>query len=141
VREAVWATNIATDPVGAKWGQPPYHPVTSPLGGVVRGGMPAKTIGWNAEAASRVTAPVMLITGEHDLQQSGEPWPDEIDLYNDLATAEKVRITIGCAGHFVHYERPHNILHALAIEWLNEGTALGRSEGVFKVDEFGRQVD
>ena len=128
IRDAIWATNMKFDPVGATWGP-----------GVVRARSQTLTQ-WNAHLAAKVQAPVLLLSGELDQEVN----PQFVrDLYADLGSASKVFISIECVSHYVPYETNHMVLLKSSKDWLLHGSVIGVSRGMLHADAAGhiRKVD
>ena len=131
IRPVVWNTIMSFDPLGSTWGSPPWNPVASPEGGVMRT-RTATSWGWNIETAAMVEAPSLHIVGEFDA-------PDRRRLlYDVIGSKHKVFIEVACASHFLVWERQHDILLETSKEWFSRGTVDGEREGTFWVDELGR---
>lgn len=115
---AVWREMLASDPVGATWGQ-----------GVRRA--PNTTVwGWGAAAVQRTRTPTLLIAAIHDKQIT----PDRVHaLYDDLGAEDKVLVDLGCASHAAMWERNHHLLFRASLEWLTAGTVDGQREGVVRM--------
>ena len=94
-----------------------------------------KTPVWNAEVAARVTVPTLIIRGEFDTGQGGLQHLSE--LYRLVNNDNKLRFTVQCAGHFLHWERQRGILHQVSKEWIKHGRVSGFDRGEFVVDSEG----
>jgi pimeloyl-ACP methyl ester carboxylesterase len=116
--EAVWREMLASDPVGATWGQ-----------GVRRA--PNTTVwGFGPDAAKKIRAPVLMVAGIHDKQVD----PQRVhELYEDLAAEQKVLLDLGCSSHNAMWERNHAILFRASLEWLTAGTVEGMKSGIVKL--------
>jgi hypothetical protein len=132
IRPVIWNTIMAFDPLGSTWGNPPWNPVASPEGGVMRT-RTATNWGWNADTAAMVQAPSLVIVGEVD----GAREPSR-QLYEALGSKRKVFIEVACASHFLVWENQHDILLETSAEWLRKGSINGHREGTFWVDETGQ---
>jgi pimeloyl-ACP methyl ester carboxylesterase len=115
---AVWAEMLASDPVGATWGQ-----------GVRRA--PNTTVwGFGKEAAARMRTPTLMIAAVHDKQITA----DRVQaFYEDLGSQQKVLIDLGCSSHAAMWERNHQELFAASLEWLTTGTVKGMRQGVVRL--------
>ena len=101
----IWAQNVEHDPVGPTWGP---------------GGLRAPTRtywGWNANAAGRIVAPTLMMTGEQDHLLGSN-----LQLMDDLGAATKAFITIESATHFAVWERQRRVLHDASLQWLTSRT-------------------
>ena len=121
MKDVIWREMMASDPVGAQWGD-----------GVMRA--PVRSYwGWNRRAAQRIAAPTLIMIGAFDdLLASNRA------LYGDLAVAGKAMLEIDCGSHFMLWEMQHRVLHQAAREWLTKGTLLGRKQGLFGADAQSR---
>ncbi|MDQ3897085.1 MAG: alpha/beta hydrolase [Actinomycetota bacterium] len=108
VKDPLWATVNAYDPLGATWGPP---------GGVMRIPVTSQW-GWNATTAGQVVAPTLIIRGALDTTISAT---NLTDLHDDLGTTDKALITVPCASHFVVWESQRHVVHALSGAWLTGG--------------------
>lgn len=118
VREVVWKEMLASDPVGAKWGS-----------GVRRAPSTA-TWGWNAAMIGGMKMPTLMIAGAHDKQVP----PDRVRAaYDDIGSADKVLIDLGCASHNAMWEANHLTLFNASLEWLTNGSIGGTRNGVIRL--------
>ncbi len=117
-KDAVWADMLASDPVGATWGQ-----------GVRRA--PNTTVwGFGEATAKRLRTPMLMVAGIHDKQVL----PERVqELFADLASEQKVLLDLGCASHNAMWERNHLILFRASLEWLTAGTVEGMKQGVVRL--------
>ena len=116
--ESVWGEMLASDPVGATWGQ-----------GVRRA--PNTTVfGWTTAAVKAMRTPTLMVAGAHDKQVA----PERVhELYDDLGAADKVLLDLGCSSHNAMWERNHLLLFRASLEWLTAGTVEGMKSGVLKL--------
>ena len=122
IRDVIWATNLKFDPVGATWGPEVVRARTQ------------TSFAWNAKLAAKIQAPLLLLSGEFDL----EVLPQRVrELFADAGSASKVFINIECASHYVPYETQHTVLLRSAKEWLLHGTVIGVSSGTLNADASG----
>ena len=123
MQDVLWELSKKADPVGATWGP-----------GVLRA--PTRTYwGWNTEAAKQIKLPTLVIVGEFD-----DLTPSNKELYEDLASDNKVFAGVSCASHFLLWEKQHGALHEASREWLTKGTFNGVSRGAFAIEPQGRAV-
>ena len=108
VRDALWASVLDNDSVGATW-RPPE--------GVMR--FPTSTqLLWNAAAAAAVAAPTLVVRGQLDTTIA----PSTVTaLHEDLGTPQKALVTIPCASHFLMWESERHVLHDVSTRWLLGG--------------------
>jgi len=116
--DAVWSAMLASDPVGATWGQ-----------GVRRS--PNTTVwGFGQTTVTKIKSPVLMVTGIHDKQVA----PERVhELYEDLGSEQKVLVDLGCSSHNAMWERNHLLLFRASLEWLTAGTVEGMKTGVVKL--------
>ena len=67
--------------------------------------------------------PTLVIRGEFD---DAYPATSARDLYN-LIPAQKVYVTVTCAGHELPMETRHEVLYDAAAQWLSAGSVDGCS--------------
>ena len=83
---------LASDPVGATWGQG------------VRRAPNTTSWGFGPDAAKKIRAPMLMVAGIHDKQVD----PKRVhELYEDLASEQKVLLDLGCSSHNAMWERNH----------------------------------
>jgi pimeloyl-ACP methyl ester carboxylesterase len=108
---------LESDPVGAKWGS-----------GVRRAPM-VPTWGFNKAAVAKVRTSYLMIAGEHDKQVP----PQRVrDLFEDLASDNKVFMDLGCSSHNAMWEKNRKLLFDATVQWLREGRLNGTSNGVVR---------
>ena len=95
--------------------------------------------GWNANTASRIPVPVLIIVGTLDRQVEVFPkFPNSFfNLYETIPHSHKLLFRVDCAGHFMVWERQRRVLHHISKEWLKHGAVEGYTTGVFSVDTEG----
>jgi pimeloyl-ACP methyl ester carboxylesterase len=132
IEDVVWAAIMENDQLGRTWGPPPaVAPEGSPPEGVMRVRQ-AILSGWNAQVASQLTVPTLLIRGEFDTGLGGRQ--DLAQLYGLIQNDNKLRFTVQCGGHFMVWEKTRWILHQISKEWLKHGRVEGFDQGEFRVD-------
>ncbi|HEX5419607.1 MAG TPA: alpha/beta fold hydrolase [Gammaproteobacteria bacterium] len=116
--DAIWTAMLASDPVGATWGQ-----------GVRRA--PNTTIwGWGRDVVAKMKTPTLMVSGIHDKQVA----PERVrQLYADLGAEQKVFVDLGCSSHNAMWERNHLVLFRASLEWLTTGTVQGEKTGMLKL--------
>ncbi len=124
-----WESIMAHDELGRTW----------ETGGLKR--VPSQDIwGWDAELASVMTVPTLVIGGLRDTTVLPAL---ETRLYDDLGSPKKAIIRIECGSHFAIWEAadswagPHTIVQRAAVEWFLHETFNGSSNGEFNVDPNG----
>ena len=140
IQDVIWRTVMENDELGRTWGAPPAGaPAGSPPEGVIR----VRSFvpwGWNTETASNVHVPVLLIFGELDTEGRAEGFPVAVNsslLYDTLPGSHKLLFKVGCAGHFMPWERQAKVLHQISKQWLKHGAVEDFTSGKFFVDAEG----
>jgi pimeloyl-ACP methyl ester carboxylesterase len=114
----LWSEMLGTDPVAATWGPG------------MRRAPQTVSWGWNAEVVATVRAPTLLVAGVHDAQVS----PTRVrELHEDLGSADKVFVDLGCASHAAMWEKNRLLLFGASLEWLTRGTVDGTRTGVVRL--------
>jgi pimeloyl-ACP methyl ester carboxylesterase len=111
---SVWSEMIASDPVGANWGPG------------VRRAPNVPTWGFNQEVVAKMQTPFLMVAGTHDKQVVP---PRVRDLYADLGSKNKIFIDLACTSHNAMWERNHLLLFKASLEFLQNGTVNGVSQG------------
>jgi pimeloyl-ACP methyl ester carboxylesterase len=116
--DAVWDAMLASDPVGASWGQ-----------GVRRA--PNSTVwGFGKAAVENMKTPTLMVAGAHDKQVA----PERVrEYFADLGAEDKVLIDLGCSSHNAMWEANHLLLFRASLEWLTIGTVEGLKQGVVRL--------
>jgi pimeloyl-ACP methyl ester carboxylesterase len=118
VSDAVWQEMLASDPVGATWGQG------------VRRAPNYTNWSFNRSMVSGMKTPVLAAAGVNDKQVN----PERVrQFYNDLGSAEKVFLDLGCSSHNAMWERNHLLLFRASLEWFSQGTVNGQRQAMLKV--------
>lgn len=120
----LWETIMAYDDLGSRWGTPP---------GVMRT-RTAVSWGWNPSLAARITAPLLLITGDGD----GTPPSVRRATYDLASSASKVFVEVKCASHFMVWEYQHMVLLEGSKHWFLNGSIKGVRNGEMVVDADGK---
>ncbi len=116
--DAVWREMIASDPVGAKWGEG------------VRRAPNVPNSGFNKAIVSQMRTPFAMVSGAHDKQII----PERVrGLYRDLGSKDKVFIDLACTSHNAMWERNRGLLYKASLEWLRDGNVNGVSQGEVKL--------
>ena len=109
---------LASDPVGATWGP-----------GVRRAPQTA-TWGWNAAMVGKVSAPTLMVVGQHEKQVS----PDRVrELFADIGTPQKLMVDLACSSHNAMWEKNRLLLFRASLEWLTQGTVNGSKDGTLRL--------
>lgn len=118
VAEAVWADMLASDPVGATWGN----------NGGVRRAPRVPTFGWTQDVVKNTQTPMLVVAGTHDAQVS----PVRVrEFYEDLGASSKVYVEMHCSSHNAMWERDAEQLFDATYQWLSTTTYDGKSSGTF----------
>lgn len=135
IEDVVWSAIMENDELGRTWGPRPAGALDdAPPEGVTRTRQAILT-GWNADMASQITVPTLIIRGALDTGIGGRQ--DVAELYSLVKNDNKLRFTVECAGHFMNWETEHWILHQISKEWLKHGRVGGFDRGEFRVDLAG----
>lgn len=118
ISDVVWSEMLASDPVGRTWGTGVRRaPVTT-------------TWGWNQAMVARTLIPTLMVAGIHDKQVP----PERVrQLYEDLGAKQKVFVDLGCSSHNAMWEKNHLLLFRASLEWLQQGSVNGKSEGLLQL--------
>jgi pimeloyl-ACP methyl ester carboxylesterase len=117
-RDSVWSEMVDSDPVGATWA------------GGVRRAPQVTSWGWTAAVVAKMQIPTLVVAGAHDKQVS----PDRVrELYADLGSPRKVFADLACSSHNAMWEMNHLLLFRASLEWLTEGSVLGKTEGMLRL--------
>ena len=114
VKNAVWGAMLDSDPVGSTWGTG------------VRRAPRTTTWGWNKDVVGRTEAPMLLVSPVHDAQI---PARLVRNLYEDLGAEEKVLLALACSSHNAMWEINHNILFDATLQWLQNESVDGITNG------------
>ena len=123
IRAVVWRTTMDWDRMGRSWGAAEEGVMRSP---------PLKDFGWSPEMARNVKNPTLVVVGEFDRLAERKT------VYEQLGSPQKVFMRVACASHFMVWEKQHVALQRMTQEWLEHGTALGRSTGELDADKDGQ---
>ncbi len=116
--DAVWGAMLASDPVGATWGQGVRRAPNTTVWGL------AQTV------VGKMRTPTLLVTGAHDKQVA----PERVrELYDDLGAQQKVLVDLACSSHNAMWERNHLLLFRASLEWLTAGSVEGVQAGVVRL--------
>ena len=131
IRDAINWTTLTFDPLGSTWGTEGVRraPVwNSPPGSLYWG--------WNTKLVNQLKPPTLIIRGDLD---TTVPLGDIQAFIGDLvAVQQKVFVHVACASHYLQWENQHEILLRASVEWLQQGTFNGLSNGSFGVDAAGQ---
>jgi pimeloyl-ACP methyl ester carboxylesterase len=117
-REEVWSAMLASDPVGATWGNG------------VRRAPGTTTWGWTTAAVGKMRTPVLMVSGAYDKQVA----PERVrELYADLGSPKKVFVDLACSSHNAMWEKNHLVLFGASLEWLTKETVNGEKGGMLKL--------
>jgi pimeloyl-ACP methyl ester carboxylesterase len=118
VAERIWKEMLASDPVGATWGDG------------VRRAPSTTTWGWNATVVGKLDIPTLMVSGAHDKQVS----PDAVrNLYADIGSHQKVFIDMACSSHMAMWEKNHLLLFRASLEWLTSSTVNGTKQEMLQL--------
>lgn len=112
------------DPLAAQWGLIP--------GPLFRSPGRVGPNGWNHEAAGRVSAPTLIVAGEHDTRSTN------VDtLIDDLSEAVSLRIDVACGTYWLMWEATRGQIADALGQFLATGEVGGRTEGTLRMDAEG----
>ena len=118
VAKVIFDEMLASDPVGATWGDG------------LRRAPRVPTFGWTREAVAAMRTPVLMVAGTHD----GQVDPERVRmLYEDLGSQNKVYIEMHCASHNAMWEKDAEALFEASYQWISNGTYNGGSQGRFDI--------
>jgi pimeloyl-ACP methyl ester carboxylesterase len=140
IQDVVWAAIMENDELGRTWGSPPAGaPEGSAPEGLMRARQSVNAIRvWNAEVAAKITAPTLILRGEHDTGQGG--LQHVAQLYDLIQNENKLRFTVQCAGHFLPWENQRHVLHEISKQWFKHLRVSDFSSGEFFVDIAGNVI-
>ncbi len=121
VADAIWADMIASDPVGATWGN----------ASGVRRAPRTPTFGWTQDVVMKTQTPILMVAGTHDGQVDAERVRE---FYADLGAEKKVYIEMHCSSHNAMWERDAEQLFEATAEWLSHTTFQGQGAGTFDLE-------
>jgi pimeloyl-ACP methyl ester carboxylesterase len=114
VADSVWSSMLQSDAVGATWGTG------------VRRAPQVTTWGWSRDVVSKVTTPVLAVSGAYDKQVQ----PQRVsELIQDLGSSAKVFADLACSSHNALWEKNHPLLFDASVQWLTKGSLNGASQG------------
>ena len=58
--------------------------------------------------------------------------------FNLTGVSQKVYVNAACASHYLGWENQHMVLFRASVEWLQNGTFAGESNGSFAVSKDGQ---
>src|SRR5258706_13821023 len=115
--DAVWREMIASDPVGAKWGEG------------VRRAPNVPNSGFNKAMVSQMRTPFAMVSGAHDKQLP----PERVrTLYRDLGSKDKVFVDLASTSHNAMWEPNRELFFTATLEWLRDGKLKAVSDGELK---------
>lgn len=116
--DAVWASMMDSDPVGATWGTG------------VRRAPQVTNWGWTQAAVSKMNVPTLAVSGFYDKQV---PQERVREFYTDLGSKQKVFVDLACSSHNAMWEKNHLLLFRASLDWLTKGTVKGMEQGMVKI--------
>ena len=87
--------------------------------------------GWRANIGS-IKAPTLCLLGEFDNYDA------RFKTWGGLKMDNRAYIKVGCASHFMQYERVRFVLHKATLEWLGKGTVEGQRFAELQSDKDGK---
>jgi pimeloyl-ACP methyl ester carboxylesterase len=116
--DSVWSEMVKSDPVGATWGPG------------VRRAPQVTNWGWGNAVVAKTQIPTLMVSGEYDKQV---PQERVRELYTDLGSRQKVFIDLACSSHNAMWEKNHEMLFRVSLEWLTLGTVNGKQDGMLRI--------
>ena len=86
--------------------------------------------GWRANIGN-IKAPTLFLLGEFD------NYVNRFPTWGGLKMDNRAFIKVGCASHFMQYERVRPVLHKATLEWLASGTIEGQKFAELQSDRDG----
>jgi pimeloyl-ACP methyl ester carboxylesterase len=122
IREFMWQALMQEDGLGAHW--------TADGRGIMRA--PNRmNYGWRANIG-RIQAPTLFLLGEFD------NYANRFPTWGGLKMDNRAFIKVGCASHFMQYERVRFVLHRATLEWLKSATVEGQRFAQLQSDRDGK---
>jgi pimeloyl-ACP methyl ester carboxylesterase len=121
IREFMWQALMKEDGLGAHW--------TADGRGIMRA--PNRmNYGWRANIGN-IKAPTLFLLGEFD------NYVNRFPTWGGLKMDNRAFIKVGCASHFMQYERVRCVLHRATLEWLAGATVEGAKFAELQSDRDG----
>ena len=122
IRELMWKALMQEDGLGAHW--------TADGRGIMRA--PNRmNFGWRANIVN-IKTPTLFLLGEFD------NYGNRVKTWDGLKMDNRAFIKVGCASHFMQYERVRHVLHKATLEWLAGGTVAGEKFAMLQSDRDGK---
>jgi len=119
VAELIWQDMLASDPVGATWGDGVRRAPRTP------------TFGWTPQEVAATRAPVLTVIGLLDSQVQ----PERVRHFHaDLGTSNKVLLELPCASHNAMWEKDAQLLFDASREWLLGSSWQGQRSGTYVLE-------
>lgn len=122
VRECMWRALMREDGLGARWAADGRGIMRAPN---------RMNFGWRANIG-KIRAPTLFLLGEHD------NYAVRVKTWDGLTMDNRVFIRVGCASHFMQYERVRHVLHRATLDWLAGATIEGQTRAALRSDADGR---
>jgi pimeloyl-ACP methyl ester carboxylesterase len=113
VASVIFDEMLASDPVGATWGEG------------VRRAPRVPTFGWTPQAVAAMQTPLLMVAGAQDVQIT----PDRVAALYDDYGGRKLLLEMPCASHNAMWEKDAEVLFEASYQWLTRGSYLGRNSG------------
>ncbi|MEU2778773.1 hypothetical protein ABZ646_39385, partial [Streptomyces sp. NPDC007162] len=152
LEDKAWAAMMANDPVGSTWGRelsPGVHEGIHRFRNSYFWGWTKETVPYQDALGNYVLGdrvPVVIVYGELDKTANtapNVPVPPPLRfsvpaLYDAVGGPEKLMFELEGAGHSVVWERPAEIVHDIAFQWLhNKHKVWGLTSGSYYRDSTG----
>lgn len=119
VAELIWQDMLASDPVGATWGDGVRRAPRTP------------TFGWTTREVAATQAPILTVIGLLD----GQVQPERArEFHADLGSSNKVLLELPCASHNAMWEKDAALLFDATRDWLLNGSWRGNRSGSYTLE-------
>ena len=122
IDEMIWPAIVSTDSLGATQ-EPSFIRFPSfPLAGFTR------------KQVESIQLPVLVVGGEFDTLASPY-WVRR--LYDAFLTPNRIYATLDCTSHFISFETRSIYLYQLSLDWLENNTVSGKTQGILTIKDDG----
>jgi pimeloyl-ACP methyl ester carboxylesterase len=119
IAELIWQDMLASDPVGATWGDGVRRAPRTP------------TFGWTPREVAATQAPVLTVIGLLDAQVQPER---AREFHADLGASNKVLLEMPCASHNAMWEKDAQHLYEASRQWLLDTSWQGHRSGSYVLE-------
>lgn len=119
IAELIWQDMLASDPVGATWGDGVRRAPRTP------------TFGWTPREVAATQASVLTVIGLLD----GQVQPERArEFHADLGATNKVLLEMPCASHNAMWEKDAQLLFEASRQWLLDARWQGNNSGSYVLE-------